>query len=243
MKDDGQLPGLCLYVLTRGGNTGTYCTVRAVKGKNTCSSCGRKKGDLGHYADGEDNNDVDSGRAPGKFTGAVPDDDDEVAPLQVVQYGDSTMIYVTEDGTPTLLMVSDKHEGSGEDEDETFTVIGQLSPKNKIMPLNKQGMKRAQLLDLEVNTELLAELQEKGLIEYNGSAAAGGDEAPHDDEEVDTIPGMNVDDKPAPEKSRPSLFPARKSGAKAADTTKPVRPAAKRNVKATVAPLEEPEEE
>lgn len=232
-REQGQLPGLCLYVLTRGAHEGMYCTVRAVKGRDTCSSCKTKKGELGFYADDPNNGDeVDTGRAPGKFTGGVPEDDDDVPPLSVVPYGDSSVIYVTEDGSPTLLLVAGEGEGEGEDEGESFTVIGQLSSKNKIMPLNKLGVKRAQLLDLEVNMDMLAELQEKGLIEYN---AADESNSPAKGEEVDTVPGLNVDEKPVNKK--PNL-PARKTAtaamAKPPPPRKPATAPAQRTARATI---------
>lgn len=238
-RDQGQLKGLCLYVLTRGQHEGKYCPVRAVKGKNTCSSCKNKKGELGFYADDDQEGDeVDSGRAPGKFTGGVPDDDEDVPPLSVVPYGDSEVIYVTEDGSPTLLLVTDS--GEADEEDESFIVIAQLSPKNKIIPLNKMGMKHAQTLGLEVNTEMLSELQDKGVIEYNESAE-GNSPAKEAVDDVDTVPGMNVE-KEAPATSSKPKLPARKTGV-APKPAPPRRPAAQRTARAAVEAPEVPEAE
>jgi hypothetical protein len=242
-REQGQLKDLCLYVLTRGANEGKYCTVRAVKGKTTCSSCKTKKGELGFYADDDGEGDeVDTGRAPGKFTGGVPNDDEDVPPLNVVPYGDSEVIYVTEDGSPTLLLVSG---GEDEEDGESFTVIGQLTPKGKIVALNKLGIKRAQLLELEVNADMLTELQEKGLIDYDPDAGTTPEKASKgikvvDDEDVDTVPGMNVDDKPAAGSKKPNL-PARKTGPVAKPP--PRRPAAQRAPRAAISTVEVDTEE
>ena len=228
LKEMGQLPGLCLYVLTRGAFPGHYCTVRAVKGKNVCSSCDRKKGELGFYADvGEE--EVDKGRAPGKFTGSVPDDNDEPPALTVVQYGDSNLIYVSDEGSPTLLMVLNSPEEEGGE--ETYTVIGQLDSKGKVIPLNKMGLKRANFMKLDVDNDMLEKLAEQGLIDYTPSDTA--------EEEVDNVPGMNVDSgssnkKPAPPRKGP-IVAAKQPPAR--------RPAPQRAPRATVEVNEDEDEE
>lgn len=228
-KEQGQLKGLCLYVLTRGNNQGTYCTVRAVKGKNVCSSCDRKKGELGFYADDDGEEEVDSGRAPGKFTGAVPDDDDEPPALTVVQYGESNLIYVSDEGSPVLLLVlNPADENTGE---ESYTVIGQLDAKGKIIPLNKVGLKRANLMKLDVDSDLLNKLAEQGVIDYTPPEQNG--------DEVDSVPGMNVDDKPAASK-KPNV--PRKAPPAVAKPPPARRPVAQRTARATVEVDDEEEE-
>lgn len=221
-RDEGQLPGLCLYVLTRGVNDGKYCTVKAAKGSNTCTSCAKKKGQLGFYADEVDQNDVDGGRAPGKFTGAVPEDG-ESPTFSITPYGDSSVVYVTEEGSPTLLVVINE-----EDEDD-YIVIGQMSPKGKVMPLNKMGMKRAQALELEINTDMLAELQEKGIIEKSADDSPSKSE-PADD--IDSVPGVNTGNK-TPKSSKPNI-PTRKPGISSTGKPLPKRTPATRPVRAAI---------
>lgn len=220
---EGQIKGYCLYVLTRGDNADKYCINKCVVGSNKCSGCSSKKGNIGFYADDDGLDETDSGRAPGNFASSVPEEDDASGNLTVSQYLDSDILYISEGVRPTLLLVID---GKDEDGEDKYSVIGQMSLKNKILPLKSDGLKQANIQNLDVNQDMLQDLAERGLIEVA------------DENEIEDIPSLNTSAKkpvstPAVKKPAPPVAAPKRPTA----PSRPMparKPAVERNVKADV---------
>ena len=225
---DGQLPGYCTYIISRGANAGRICN-KKVPPESTgtrCRECTRKAGtDADLLLNGEDlsEDSVSERKDPGRFTGAVPDDDDDEA-LSVVPYEDSETLYISESGKPILFLFCEDETG------ESMVVIGQLDKKGGIVKLKTDGIKRANDLNLTVNAEFLDDLVSKGVVKLSEEKTEPADGEDEGEEVEDDERGSAKKDS-AKKKSvagKPSL-PNKPSAARP-PPRRPLQRAAKANI-------------